>query len=44
MLFDAIPAQLANKSSRFHVSSVLANRQASDILEELAELRESKRC
>lgn len=42
MLFDAIPAQLANKSSRFHVSSVLANRQASDILEELAELRESK--
>lgn len=42
MLFDAVPAQLANKSSRFHVSSVLANRQASDILEELAELRESK--
>lgn len=42
MLFDAIPAQLANKSSRFHVSSVLANRQASDILEELTELRESK--
>lgn len=42
MLFDAIPAQLANKSSRYHVSSVLANRQASDILEELAELRESK--
>ena len=41
-LFDAIPAQLANKSSRFHVSSVLANRRASDILEELAELRESK--
>lgn len=42
MLFDAIPAQLANRSSRYHVSSVLANRQASDILEELAELRESK--
>lgn len=42
MLFDAIPAQLANKSSRFHVSSVLANRQASGIMEELAELRESK--
>ena len=42
MLLDAIPAQLANNSSRFHVSSVLANRQASDILEELAELRESK--
>lgn len=42
MMFDAIPSQLANKSSRYHVSSVLANRQASDILEELAELRESK--
>lgn len=42
MLFDAIPAQLANKSSRYHVSSVLANRQASDIIEEIAELRESK--
>ena len=42
MLFGAIPAQLASKSSRYHVSSVLANRQASDILEELAELRESK--
>lgn len=42
MLFDAIPSQLANKSSRFHVSSVLANRQASNMLEELAELRGSK--
>lgn len=42
MLFDAIPAQLAKKASRYQVSSVLANRQASDILEEIAELRESK--
>ena len=42
LLFDAIPAQLARKSSRYHVSSVLANRQAADILEEIAELRESK--
>lgn len=41
-LFDAIPAQLAKKSSRYHVSSVLANRQAADITEELSELRESK--
>ena len=41
-LFDAIPAQLAKKSSRYHVSSVLANRQASDILEHIAELSESK--
>jgi len=40
LLFDAIPAQLARKSSRYHVSSVLANRQAADILEEIAELRE----
>ena len=42
LLFDAIPAQLARKSSRYHVSSVLSKRQASDILEEIAELRESK--
>ncbi len=42
MLFDAIPAQLAKKSSRYQVSSVLANKQASDILEKIAELRESK--
>ena len=42
LLFDAIPAQLAKKSSRYHVSSVLANRRAADILEEIAELRESK--
>lgn len=27
MLFDAIPAQLAKKSSRYHVSSVLAGRR-----------------
>ncbi len=42
MLFDAIPAQLAKKASRYQVSSVLANRQSSSILEEIAELRESK--
>ena len=42
MLFDAIPAQLAKKASRYQVSSVLSNRQASDILEEIAELKESK--
>lgn len=41
-LFDAIPAQLANKASRYQVSSVLAGRKASDILEEISELRESK--
>lgn len=42
MLFDAIPAQLAKKASRYRVSSVLANRQASDILEKIAELKGSK--
>ncbi len=42
MLFDAIPAQLSNKASRYHVSSVLANKQAADILEEIAQLKESK--
>ncbi|WP_350454244.1 ATP-binding protein [Slackia heliotrinireducens] len=41
-LFDAIPAQLAKKASRYQVSSILANRQASDLIEELSELRESK--
>ncbi|MDO4291587.1 MAG: AAA family ATPase, partial [Eggerthellaceae bacterium] len=41
-LFDAIPAQLAKKSSRYQVSSVLANRQAADVLEEISELRASK--
>lgn len=42
LLFDAIPAQLAKKASRYQVSSVLAHRRASDTLEEIAELRESK--
>ena len=42
LLYDAIPAQLAKKASRYQVSSVLAHRQASDILEEIAELRESR--
>lgn len=41
-LFDAIPAQLAKKSSRYHVSSVLANRSAADVLEEVSELAASK--
>lgn len=42
LLFDAIPAQLAKKASRYQVSSVLSNRQASDILEKIAELGASK--
>lgn len=42
MLFDAIPVQLAKKSSRYHVSSVLTGRRAGDILEQIAELADSK--
>lgn len=42
LLFDAIPAQLSKKASRYQVSAVLANRQASEILEEISELKESK--
>ena len=42
LLFDAIPAQLSKKASRYQVSAVLANRQASDVLEEISELKESK--
>ena len=41
-LFEAIPAQLAKKASRYHVSSVLANKSASDVLEEVSELAASK--
>lgn len=42
MLFDAIPAQLAKKSSRYHVSSVLAGRRSQDILEQIAQLEDSR--
>ena len=41
-LFDAIPAQLAKHASRYQVSSVLANKQAGDITEELSELIASR--
>lgn len=41
-LFNAIPAQLAKKSSRYHVSSVLANRDAASVLEEVSEMAASK--
>ena len=41
-LFDAIPRQLSTKASRYQVSSVFSGRQASDIVEELAELQSSK--
>ena len=42
MLFDAIPAQLNNNASRYQVSSVLGNSRAGDILELIAQMRDSK--
>ena len=41
VLFDAIPAQLMGNASRYQVSSVLAGNRAGDILEQIAELRDS---
>lgn len=40
-IFDAIPAQLMSNTSRYHVSSVLAGKGADDILEQLAQLKDS---
>ena len=42
MLFDAIPAQLNNNASRYQVSSILENTRAGDILELIAQMRDSK--
>ena len=42
MLFDAIPAELHKNSSRYHLSSVLANKRAEQILAPLAELKDSQ--
>lgn len=42
MLFDAIPAQLNNNASRYQVSSILKNSRAGDILELIAEMKDSK--
>jgi len=42
MLFDAIPAELNRNSSRYQVSSVLENKRASTILQEISELNASK--
>jgi len=41
-LFDAIPAQLNKNASRYQVSSVLNGERAENILESIAELKESK--
>lgn len=40
-LFDAIPAQLMGNASRYQVSSILPGSRAGDILEQIAELRDS---
>ncbi len=42
MLFDAIPAQLSKNASRYQVSGILENSRAGDILELIAEMRDSK--
>ena len=42
MLFDAIPAQLNNNASRYQVSSILENSRAGDVLELIAQMRDSK--
>jgi predicted AAA+ superfamily ATPase len=41
LLFDNIPAQLNQNSSRYHVSAVLQNYRAGEILELVAQLRDS---
>lgn len=41
-LFDAIPAQLNKNTSRYQVSSVLNGERAENILELIAELKDSK--
>ena len=40
-LYDAIPAQLNSNASRYQVSSVLSGNRAGNILEEIAELKDS---
>ena len=42
MLFDAIPAQLNKNASRFHVSSVIETVRADDVLQLIAEMKDSK--
>lgn len=41
-MFDAIPAQLNKNASRYQVSSVLNGERAENILESIAELKDSK--
>lgn len=42
LLFDSIPAELSRNSSRYQVSSVMENERASDLLQEISELKSSK--
>ena len=42
MLFDAIPAQLNKNASRYQVSSVLENSRAENLLQLIAEMKDSK--
>ena len=42
MLFDAIPAQLNKNASRFQVSSVIETVRADDVLQLIAEMKDSK--
>lgn len=42
MLFDAIPAELNKNTSRYQVSSVLANERADSILELIAQMKDSR--
>lgn len=42
MLFDAIPAQLNKNASRFQVSSVIETVRANDVLQLIAEMKDSK--
>ena len=42
LLFDAIPAQLAKNASRYQVSSILEHSRAGEVLELIAQMRDSK--
>ncbi|MGN0525827.1 MAG: ATP-binding protein [Acutalibacteraceae bacterium] len=42
MLFNAIPAQLNKNASRYNTSGVLQDKRADDILELIAEMKDSK--
>ena len=41
MLFDAIPSQLMSNASRYKISSVLSGNRASNVLEQISELKDS---